>query len=240
MTHTALPETFVALSNTELDVLDEFLAIPALEQTSMDVAVLDGYLTALLISPQLVMPAVWMARVWDMENAQQQPQYANAEEHARIDDFIKRHYHSLAVEISKQTPTLVPVFLRGAQWGVSEWCAGFLLGTSFDRDTWAALMEEQPEWFTALNVLGLGDDDDIEEEFDDLDAAFDAVMLALQAIDAHFRAERVGEPDPRAVDFSAPASMVRDAPKTPRNALCPCGSGKKFKMCCGHHERVTN
>ena len=240
MTETALPLSFVALTNTELDVLDEFLAIPALEETSMDVAVLDGYLTALLISPQLVTPAVWMARIWDMENAHQQPQYRNAEEQARIDTLIKRHYHALAAEISKATPALVPVFLRGAQWGVSEWCAGFLLGTSFDRDTWAALMEAQPEWFTALNVLGMGDEDDIEEEYDDVDAAFDAVMVAVQAIDSHFRVERGAGPDPRTVDFSAPAPRATDAPDTPRNALCPCGSGKKFKKCCGHDERVTN
>jgi preprotein translocase subunit SecA len=28
--------------------------------------------------------------------------------------------------------------------------------------------------------------------------------------------------------------VVRDAPKTGRNDPCPCGSGKKYKKCCGH------
>ena len=27
--------------------------------------------------------------------------------------------------------------------------------------------------------------------------------------------------------------VTRDVPKTGRNELCPCGSGKKFKYCCG-------
>jgi SEC-C motif-containing protein len=27
--------------------------------------------------------------------------------------------------------------------------------------------------------------------------------------------------------------VVRDAPKTGRNDPCPCGSGRKFKKCCG-------
>ncbi|MBG0775134.1 MAG: SEC-C domain-containing protein [Desulfovibrionaceae bacterium] len=33
----------------------------------------------------------------------------------------------------------------------------------------------------------------------------------------------------------APAgeTVVRDAPKTGRNDPCPCGSGKKYKKCCG-------
>lgn len=30
-----------------------------------------------------------------------------------------------------------------------------------------------------------------------------------------------------------PAQVVRDAPKIGRNDPCPCGSGKKFKKCCG-------
>ena len=30
-----------------------------------------------------------------------------------------------------------------------------------------------------------------------------------------------------------PAQFKRDAPKKGRNELCPCGSGKKYKKCCG-------
>lgn len=30
-----------------------------------------------------------------------------------------------------------------------------------------------------------------------------------------------------------PKQFVREAPKTGRNEPCPCGSGKKFKKCCG-------
>ena len=186
------------LSTTELDQLDEFLADPALEETSMDVAVLDGYLTALLISPRLVVPEVWLARVWDMENAKVKPKFAGAQEVARMQDLIMRHYDALAVTLAKAEPIIEPVFQRGAQWGVSEWCAGFLLGTSFDRDTWAALMEQRGEWFAALNVLGMGDEEEIEEEFAEVEAAFAAVVAAVRAIDGHWRAQREGIGDNRA------------------------------------------
>jgi SEC-C motif-containing protein len=30
-----------------------------------------------------------------------------------------------------------------------------------------------------------------------------------------------------------PRQVVRTEPKTGRNDLCPCGSGRKFKKCCG-------
>jgi preprotein translocase subunit SecA len=53
------------------------------------------------------------------------------------------------------------------------------------------------------------------------------------------RAQAVAEGDlpPSAApapQTSKPATVVKDAfEKTPRNAPCPCGSGKKFKLCHG-------
>ena len=32
----------------------------------------------------------------------------------------------------------------------------------------------------------------------------------------------------------APRTVVRSSPKVGRNDPCPCGSGKKYKHCCGH------
>ena len=32
---------------------------------------------------------------------------------------------------------------------------------------------------------------------------------------------------------SAPTPIRKDAPKVGRNDPCPCGSGKKYKKCCG-------
>jgi hypothetical protein len=59
----------------------------------------------------------------------------------------------------------------------------------------------------------LEDEDDLDED-DDEDGLFD-----------------LGEDDP---DDPGPiAPIIRDAPKVGRNDPCPCGSGKKYKKCCG-------
>ncbi|MCK4608560.1 MAG: preprotein translocase subunit SecA [Gammaproteobacteria bacterium] len=34
-------------------------------------------------------------------------------------------------------------------------------------------------------------------------------------------------------DFKSTATITRNTPKVGRNQLCPCGSGKKYKQCCG-------
>jgi SEC-C motif-containing protein len=36
-----------------------------------------------------------------------------------------------------------------------------------------------------------------------------------------------------------PKPVVRDAPKIGRNEPCPCGSGKKYKKCCGAPSRTS-
>lgn len=92
---------------------------------------------------------------------------------------------------------------------------------------------ENTEW-KGLEILktekGGADDSDGIVEF----KAYSAVDNTMQA--HHERARFVkkgkkwlfedGEP-------VAPEQIKREAPKTGRNDPCPCGSGKKFKKCCG-------
>jgi preprotein translocase subunit SecA len=55
------------------------------------------------------------------------------------------------------------------------------------------------------------------------------------------RAELAGEPaplppdTPAAIEQTAAATIVNDGEKVGRNEPCPCGSGKKFKQCCGQN-----
>ena len=38
---------------------------------------------------------------------------------------------------------------------------------------------------------------------------------------------------PKEVKVNKPVTVKREEPKVGRNDLCPCGSGKKYKNCCG-------
>ena len=41
------------------------------------------------------------------------------------------------------------------------------------------------------------------------------------------------EYEEEAFDYDSQQSIVREEPKVGRNDPCPCGSGKKYKKCCG-------
>jgi len=101
-----------------------------------------------------------------------------------------------------------------------------------DREStekWAA----ESEW-VGLEVVesvagGAGDDEGIVEFI---------ARYRLQGTDAaHHERARFGRADGRwqYVDgeMVKPKPVVRDTPKVGRNEPCPCGSGKKYKRCCG-------
>ena len=76
------------------------------------------------------------------------------------------------------------------------------------------------------------------------EAEADALMEAEEAFVEEWGAENPGEDSdldadpllPLAPTQPAPpppGTVVRTGPKVSRNDPCPCGSGKKFKRCCG-------
>jgi hypothetical protein len=57
----------------------------------------------------------------------------------------------------------------------------------------------------------------------------------MAAYNASLAANRPAGPDPEPADptYSVSAPFRRESPKVGRNDPCPCGSGKKYKKCCG-------
>jgi uncharacterized protein len=225
------------LTDAELNELDEFLADPALEETSMDVSTLEGFFTALAIGPDTLMPSQWLPWVYDMYEGKAEAEFENLEQANRILGLIMRHYNTVIRAFMNDPASFEPVYWRGTQWGAAEWCEGFLLGTRFSREAWSRLMVGQPKLFTPF--FRLGTDEGIELIKTDRDAErwMNAVTPALVEIHAYWKAHRDARPaDLVGDDFRLGGQrtpVTREAPKVGRNDPCPCGSGKKFKKCCG-------
>lgn len=218
------------LDEQEINALDAFLASPGLEDTAMDVAMMEGFMTALIVGPSLVMPSEWLPWVWDIEDGEVKPEFATDEDAAQVMNLVMRHYNSLARQLTESAEDFEPLFYFDPAWGVDEWCAGFLLGTLFDEDSWGALMESQPDWFAPFMLLGTDEGLEIVEREDDHEHWVLAIVPALAEIHAHWLAQRTGGASPRQPPRTP---FVRDAAVADRNDPCPCGSGKKYKKCCG-------
>jgi uncharacterized protein len=55
------------LSDQEIAELDEFLMSGANPEESMDMVTLDGFLTSLVIGPEVGPPSVWLKTIWGGE-----------------------------------------------------------------------------------------------------------------------------------------------------------------------------
>lgn len=226
------------LTNEELNQLDDFLAAPSLEESSMDLSMLEGFLAALAVGPRAVMPSEWIPWVWDMRAGNASPEFENMDEANCILNLLMRNYNAVIRRLSNNPTGFEPIYQSGSQWGAAEWCEGFLLGMRFDRDAWSLLMVGQPTWFTPFMRLGTDEGIELVKSERDGDRWMKEVVPSLVAINAFWKNRRKTQPA-GFTHSSFPMGSgprqpnVREAPKIGRNDPCPCGSGRKYKKCCG-------
>ena len=227
------------LSEDELNKLDDFLADESIEDTSMDVSTLEGFLTAIAIGPRTVMPSEWLPWVWDREDGEAEAEFESAEQANRIMSLVMRHYNAVVHMFMDDPALFEPVFWFGEQWGTAEWCEGFLLGFQFSDEAWSLLAVGQPTWFTPFLRLGTDDGVEITRKAGDAEKWMNEIELSLVKMHAFWKDQRASQPgglvgdDFRLGGHKDVAQSVRGGPKIGRNDPCPCGSGKKFKKCCG-------
>ena len=78
----------------------------------------------------------------------------------------------------------------------------------------------------------------IQEDAEEEDAAEDSAPAPVgPAPISHAEGKVPANKRPKAVEDHSPWSDGRTFPGTPRNAPCPCGSGRKYKMCHGQNEK---
>jgi uncharacterized protein len=228
-----------AITDADLERLGEFLSSDVVPAQAMDVATLEGWLTALIIGPSLVPPSAWLPWVWDFESGRDEVTFDNAEQATEILGIVMGLSNQIADVFQRDPATFESVFSHRITWGASEWCEGFLKATqTFDAGAWSALWAidglaavGDPERSSLVTpFLRLGDQAGMEITDKEGDAQhwMDAVVPALVGVHAHWAKSRRPSAGARVV-----APVRRTAPKVGRNDSCPCGSGKKFKHCCG-------
>jgi uncharacterized protein len=120
-------------------------------------------------------------------------------------------------------------------WGGGEmWAYGFMQGLALCRQDWQALFDDPrgPTWLNPIRLLS--GDDVSEEEMTLIRTPAQREELALQIPASLAAIYRFWLPYRNAIhELQLAKTYQREHPKIGRNDPCPCGSGKKFKKCCG-------
>ena len=223
---------------TEADVewLEQRLMDYGNDASMLSLSALDGFLTAVLSSPELVPPSQWWPVLWGGTP----PEWSSEREMKRALDLILGHMNILAHTLCYQPKHFIPVLMANCVeeqeiCNAEDWCFGYLRGMALGN--WPALPEALGR---SLEVIRLHGSDDLLPQLASLSLpehqqSVAEVGPAALRLHAHFLAQR----GPNTATIAAPALTpvtlpVRAAPKIGRNDPCPCGSGKKFKQCCLH------
>lgn len=228
------------LSDQETDELAEFLVSEAAPEGTMDISTLDGFLTAIVIGPEVVLPSRWIPLVWgDAEG----PEFETLQQAERLFSLLMRHMNSIAADFQVMPELFEPLFYEEkkdgkSRWIVDEWCSGFMIavGEFWSEEARARMVLEGAEWIKPIYLFGTEQGQEVVEDLIDDEKHYDEwvgqIVPALAQIHAFWRERRTDlGPGLHYEEFDGPT--ISNAPKVGRNDPCPCGSGKKFKKCCG-------
>jgi uncharacterized protein len=218
------------LSEEEIGELDVFLMSDATPDDCMDIVALDGFLTALVIGPKLVLPSVWRPLVWGGEEA---PAFESSVQAERIIGLDMRRYNEICRMFDDNGTGFAPLLYaqevgKETQWNGEDWCAGFMYAVDLSFGDWQPLFDDEHSGVLLAPIHTLG----TEAGWKELDASADpetACEAALEALGPSIAA--IADYWPNIV-ASKKADLRTPARRPGRNDACPCGSGRKFKKCC--------
>ena len=240
------PSPHQPLTEAECDELFELFDDDSLPDNAMSLEMADGYMTACVIGPVQVPANEWMEAIFGQPKL---PICADAErQHRLLQLLLHRHRDITAtLSLSREEITIDNVFapLRGevpadeiispyqlddqgnrqGNWPCKDWAEGFR--RAMMQSLWDDLAYD-PEGAVLLAPVMLYQQgynrDKPDIQIDQQKNLFPLLALCVGKIQEFWSS-------PGADDTITP--FFREAPKVGRNDPCPCGSGKKYKKCCG-------
>lgn len=223
------------LSDEELEELDQFLLYGVDNDEAMTLDTLDGYLHAIAIGPQTIMPSQWLPKVWG-EGSAMMPPTDSIDQLNHIMGLVMRLYNSIIHDFENKPPLVAP-YWDTYEYDIGEfeeadgWAYGFTEGVALNRAAWKPLFDSPlgQQWYRPIGLLG---EESFSADQDELTKTPEQrEQLAQQIEDSLANIHAFWLPLREAIHERETAQRLRT--KVGRNEPCPCGSGKKFKKCCG-------
>lgn len=225
---------FAPLAEDELDALERFLLYDVESDECMTFDMMDGLMHAVAIGPTTVHPKQWLPRIWG--TGQMMPPMASLDQLNHILGLVMRHFNSIIAGLDAEPREIAPTWATTNYLGrdhddAEGWAHGFVEGMRLCWKDWQPLLDtaQGQDWFRPIGLLG---EENFGPEQDDLTKTpAKRQKLAREIPEAVLAMHAYWLPLRRAVCERTVAEAMR--PKVGRNEPCPCGSGGKFKRCCG-------
>lgn len=219
------------LNNEEFDRLGGFLE--ANHSSTMNLEMLDGFFSALICGPDLVLPSEYLPEIFGEDST-----FDSDEQAVEILELVMRHWNTIASELLRtldKKGIYLPILFEDEN-GVAhgnDWAQGFMRGVQLRPESWCELINDEEFGGAILPIMILYHEHDLNptlrspaidpEKREDL---LQYMIAGLTDIYHYFLPHR---------QYTAKLGQVpwrREQHKFGRNERCPCGSGSKYKHCC--------
>jgi len=223
------------LAEAEIDRLDELLAGLG-NDDAMIVEELDGFVAALACAPERVAAGEYLPVVFGLD-AHAQDDATGAAVGDELSSLVRRHARSVSAALDAGSFAPVLAYDEGGAPDGSAWAVGFLRAVEMAPDSWDAMLDEKEfgDALDAVEALAATLDDDRDARPPtrrEREALIERMIADVADIHEFFRPYRQSGTTPQAMRVE---TVRREQPKVGRNDPCPCGSGRKFKACCGRN-----
>ncbi|NQU46268.1 MAG: UPF0149 family protein [Chlorobium sp.] len=221
--------------------LRDLLETGATTEGAMSVMMLDGFFSALAIHPETILPDRWLPWVWDVTGSGREPGFASKGEVEKAMGLLFTYYNIVVGKLGDEAAGYTPLFdelgIKAAEdrpLAVRDWAQGFICGAMIDKGVWdRTFKDEQGKMLLAPFAMMAGMFDEaqdsrelqVEEMKEKVQDELGFNVLDLREFWVPWRREYLSQ--------HGGGGMIRSEARVGRNDRCPCGSGKKYKQCCG-------
>ena len=221
--------------SAEIDRWDELeQALLALGEDVMVLEEFDGFVAGLLVCPELIPGGEWIAVAFGF-GGRQSP-FADIDHANAVLALVQDYYNSVVVTLMESPEDycpLMPIHERSGEVIWELWMDGFAAAVDQRPEAWQTLLQGEGEPAIAMNGMMMlieaarGEIPDEEKS-----AALEktaVTMIPEWVVTLHEHRLATYKPP----SFADQPNPFAGTPKVGRNDPCPCGSGRKYKRCCG-------
>jgi uncharacterized protein len=220
-----------SLSDAEYDRLEAILRGLSGEST-MNLEEMDGFFAALICGPVAVPPSAYLDEIWGGGPGP----FSTEAELREFLNLAMRHWNFIARALATPDLVFIPRLILEEDEAIprgNRWARSFLRGVGLCRKAWDEIFDDENRFAILLPVLALAHENDPDPELRSWKTPPEAQLRKEVLAGLSVATQRLWD------YFRSGSSRTSARPpatksKIGRNDPCYCGSGKKYKRCCGN------
>ena len=211
----------------------------ALGDDVMLIEELDGLIAGLLVCPELISPGDWLPVVWGLDQENRQSAFENIDHANRVMGLVMDHYNDVVLTLMQNPARYRPLFPmdhrnRDTLWEI--WIEGFAKAIDLRPAAWDRLLDAGGDISVAMSgmltlIATAHRDQDLTQ--DEIAKVSSRAPTMIPRWIVTLNNWRIANTRPAPILAARTASPFSPQGKVGRNEPCPCGSGQKYKRCCG-------